>query len=132
MSTFMKQCLVGFHADPIACPMRTAQYGTRAQKRLPDWRRDSNGEYTALKSTYCTPVALDEVALELCARFIKPDKITAAGVRVYFADCDGIAEPRERFVANHVEHAAVRYRHVVERPRMRAESLDLRTSATGR
>ncbi|KAE8763428.1 single-stranded DNA-binding protein [Georgenia thermotolerans] len=135
MSIPIKQCLVGFVADPIPRPKPTARGGTRVQVRvrLPHWRRNPDGGYTPLKATYCTLVTFDEVAQELFARFRKGDKVIAAGaVRMDQPNVDGIARQRELFVAYHVGHDAVRTRYVVERPRMRADTLNLSSAVTGR
>ena len=92
------------------------------------YRRESDGSFTQLETTYHNMVMFGRSARHAHERFAKGDKFIAEGyVRQYDrSDDNGQPVKAEEFVAKKIGHDLARTRYTVDRPRRTpaADSLD--------
>lgn len=80
------------------------------------YRKEANGSFTKLDSTFHDLVAYAKTAERAYARFKVGDNFVAAGyINEYEVDRKGQAEAREEFVARRIGHDAARTKYEVDR-----------------
>lgn len=80
------------------------------------YRKEANGSFTTLDSTFHDLVAYAKTAERAYARFKVGDNFLAAGyINEYEVDRNGQAEAREEFVARRIGHDVARTKYEVDR-----------------
>ena len=80
------------------------------------YRKETDGSFTKLESTFHDLVAFSKTAERAYARFKVGDNFVASGyINEYELDRNGQAEAREEFVARRIGHDAARTKYEVDR-----------------
>jgi single-strand DNA-binding protein len=80
------------------------------------YRKETDGSFTKLDSTFHDLIAYAKTAERAYARFKVGDNFVASGyINEYELDRNGQAEAREEFVARHIGHDVARTKYDVDR-----------------
>jgi single-stranded DNA-binding protein len=80
------------------------------------YRKETDGSFTKLESTFHDLVAYAKTAERAYARFKVGDNFVASGyINEYALDRNGQAEAREEFVARRIGHDAARTKYEIDR-----------------
>ena len=89
-------------------------------------RKEVNGSFTKLDSTFHDLVAFDQTALKAYERLRKGDSFVASGyIHEYEVDRDGASVVREEFVARRIGHDLARTTYDVRRRDLRPPETSL-------
>lgn len=123
--------LAGFIAtDPDMNFTKDGNEYSRARIGIEHWRKEVDGTFTQLESTFHDLVAFDATARELHARFRPGDSFLAAGYVHEYEDPKNPGEIKEQFVARKIGHNATRTTYDVHRPEAAAPEADQSMSAS--